>query len=323
MPADPQRKKTTVAVLSVASNTCLVGFKLVVGLLIGSVSVISEAIHSAVDLLAAVIALFAVRKSAKPADEEHPYGHGKVENASGAFEALLIFVAAGWIIYESIDKLRHPEPIEEVGWGVGVMLLSACLNLVVSHLLFKVAKETDSIALKADAVHLRTDVYTSAGVMLGLGLIWLGAKLWPHASLHWIDPVTAIAVALLIIKTAYELTKEAVRDLLDTRLPDHEEEWIRDYVSNAESSVRGVHDLRTRKSGSQRFVELHVVVPAEMTVHTSHEVTRVIAKGLKDRFPGTSVIIHVDPCELDCQPECEQDCLLSEPQRDELRNYEG
>lgn len=316
---DPQRKKTAVATLSVVSNSVLVVLKLVVGLMIGSVSVISEAIHSGVDLVAALIALFAVRKSAKPPDAEHPFGHGKVENVSGAVEALLIFAAAGWIIYEAIVKLRHPEPLEAAGWGVGVMLISALLNIVVSHLLFKVGKETDSIALKADAWHLRTDVYTSAGVMFGLAAIWLGGRLWPQVSLQWLDPVAAIAVALLIIKAAYDLTRDAVRDLLDAKLPEEEEAWIRDLVTADRTVVRGVHGLRTRKSGAHRFVEFHVLVPAEMSVVQSHDRTDVLAQAIKKRYPGTAVTIHVDPCRPDCSDVCVRGCLLTEEERKTLR----
>ncbi|MBU3932000.1 MAG: cation diffusion facilitator family transporter, partial [Proteobacteria bacterium] len=146
---DVQSRKMRVAGLSVISNTILVVLKLVVGLLIGSVSIMSEAIHSGVDLLAAVIALISVRTSSLPADTKHPFGHGKVENISGTIEALLIFVASGWIIFEAIRKLLHPRPIEYVGWGVVVMLISAAVNLVVSEMLFKVGIETDSIALQA------------------------------------------------------------------------------------------------------------------------------------------------------------------------------
>jgi len=316
---DPQRKKAAAATLSVASNSCLVVLKLVVGTLIGSVSVISEAIHSAVDLVAALIALVAVRKSGKPPDAEHPYGHGKVENVSGAIEALLIFVAAGWILYEAVGKLRHPEPVEAVGWGVGVMLLSSVVNILVSRQLFKVGEETDSIALKADAWHLRTDVYTSAGVMVGLGLIWLGGKLWPGTDLHWIDPVAAIAVALLIIKAAYDLTRDSARDLLDTKLPEKEEQWIRDFIASHQGVALGIHDFRTRKSGADRFVEFHVLVPGDLTVAEAHDDTAALSAGIKERFPGTAVTIHIDPCHLDCPPECVDSCSLSEEEREARR----
>ncbi len=315
---DLQQKKTAVATLSVASNSCLVGLKLVVGLLIGSVSVIFEAIHSNVDLIAALIALFAVRKSGKPPDAEHPYGHGKVENVSGAIEALLIFVAAGWIIYEAVGKLRHPEPVETVGWGVAVMLVSSVANILVSRQLFKVGEETDSIALKADAWHLRTDVYTSAGVMVALGVIWLGGILWPQVALHWVDPAAAIAVALLIVKAAYDLTRDSARDLLDAKLPEEEDEWIRAFIANHGGVARGMHDFRTRKSGAHRFVEFHVLVPSDMTVAQAHDDTATLSDGIKEKFPGSAVTIHIDPCRLDCPPDCVDACFLTEEERDAL-----
>ena len=264
-------------------------------MLIGSVSVISEAIHSAVDLLAAVIAWFSVSKSGKPADQEHPWGHGKVENISGTIEALLIFFAAGWIIFEAVRKLNHPEPLEGTGWGMGVMLLSALMNIGVSRHLFKVGNETDSLALKADAWHLRTDVYTSAGVMVGLGVIWVCGWLLPTANVNWLDPIAAIVVALLIIKAAYQLTRESARDLLDVRLPPEEEKWIRDCIETYEPTIRGVHGLRTRKSGADRFVEFHLEVPAGMSVRDSHDITERIQKRMKAHFTGIAVTIHVEP----------------------------
>ena len=168
MNADQRKKR--VALLSVLSNSTLVVLKLAVGLAIGSVSVISEAIHSGVDLVAAAIAYYSVRTSGIPADREHPYGHGKIENISGTVEALLIFIAAVWIFYEAIQKIVRPAPLEMAFWGVAVMFLSAVINTIVSRKLFRVGKETDSVALIADGWHLRTDVYTSAGVMLGLAV---------------------------------------------------------------------------------------------------------------------------------------------------------
>lgn len=311
-----QRKKAAVAWLSVASNTLLVVGKLVVGVLIGSVSVISEAIHSGVDLLAAIIALVAVNTAHKPADDDHPYGHGKVENISGTVEALLIFLAAGWIIFEAMKKLSHPEEaMESVGWGVLVMLISALANFGVSHLLFKVGKETDSVALQADGWHLRTDVWTSAGVMAGLGLIWLGEKLLPGTHLHWLDPLSAIAVALLIIKAAWQLTREAARDLLDASLPAAEEAWIRDYVGRLASTVCGFHKLRTRKAGSIRFIEFHLLVEAEMSVVDAHRIAEGITSDIEERYPGSSVLVHVEPCDGSCSSTCTAGCLLPEDDR--------
>ena len=312
---EAQRRKSAVAWLSVISNTSLVAGKLVVGLLIGSVSVISEAIHSGVDLLAAVIALFAVKTSDKVADEEHPFGHGKIENISGTVEAVLIFFAAGWIIYEAAHKLLAPQPIEAAGWGVGVMLVSSVMNMIVSHRLFRVGKETDSIALQADAWHLRTDVYTSAGVMVGLSLILAGERFLPGTNLLWLDPVAAILVALMIVHAAWKLTVESGRDLLDASLPAEETVWIQEYLRAVGRSVRGFHHLRTRKSGSHRFVEFHLVVDKDLSVEASHQLSDAVSRGIKEKLSGTTATIHVEPCDGGCRPACIEGCLLAEDER--------
>ncbi len=292
---EQQRRKTAVAWLSVASNSALVALKVTVGLLIGSVSVISEAIHSGLDLIAAVIALFAVRKSGQPADARHPFGHGKIENISGAVEALLIFLAAGWIVWEAVHKLRHPQPLSAPAWGVAVMAFSALANTFVSRALFRVGRETESVALQADAWHLRTDVWTSLGVTGGLGLIWLGHRLRPDLDLHWIDPLAALGVALLIGRAAWTLTRDAARDLLDESLPPAEVAWIGDLASRLDLPVRGVHDVRTRRAGPYRFIELHVEVDGNMTVHESHEVADAIERAIAGHFPRAQAIVHVDP----------------------------
>jgi cation diffusion facilitator family transporter len=316
---DVQKKKSRVALLSVISNSILVLLKLAVGLLINSVSVISEAIHSGMDLAAAIIAWFSVRTSSKPADENHPFGHGKIENISGTVEALLIFLAAGWIIYEAIMKFLHPEPVETAFWGVTVMLISAITNIVVSRRLFKTGKETDSVALLADAWHLRTDVYTSFGVMAGLALIWLGQPIFPGTDLNWLDPLCAIIVALLIIKAAYDLTVQSARDLLDANLPEEEQAWIRNLIEAQRDAIHGYHALRTRKAGHYRFVEFHAQVDRTMTVERSHDLTRRLSKDIKDHLPNTTVTIHIEPCAGDCFEKCLAGCLLSEAQRTEIK----
>lgn len=309
------RRKIGVALLSVCSNTFLVISKLIVGFLIGSVSVISEAIHSGVDLIASLIAVYAVRISGKPADEEHPFGHGKAENISGTIEAILIFLAAGWIIFEAVKKFISGAQVENAPIGILVMLISSIINLVVSSMLFKVGKETNSYALIADAWHLRTDVYTSAGVMLGLILIWAGEVVFRGFHFHWIDPLAAIVVALLIIKAAYNLTVQAGRDLMDARIPKDEEQWIRNHVAGFQPVVRAFHELRTRKSGNTRFIEFHLLVKGDMSVEESHHLTDIIAADIEKQFPDSSVTIHIEPCDGDCKSKCEQDCLLSEDER--------
>jgi cation diffusion facilitator family transporter len=320
---DADRSKTRVAALSVASNTTLVALKVMVGLAMGSVSVISEAIHSGVDLLAAVIAFAAVKAAGKPADQEHPFGHGKMENISGTIEALLIFFAAGWIVFESAKKLSHQDPLESVGWGVGLMLLSAVVNFFVSRMLFKVGSETESVALLADAWHLRTDVYTYVGVMAGLALIWVGGLVAPGTDLRWIDPVAAIGVAVLIFKAAYDLTIESARDLLDVALTQEELTMIRGEISSLAPRARGYHALRTRKSGSERFAELHLLVDAGLSVDESHRIAEDATARLRGKFPKMRVTIHVEPCSGDCKPHCIRGCLLGEDDRRMIRERHG
>ena len=280
---DISNRKTSTALLSVLSNGLLIILKVVVGVLIGSVSVISEAIHSGVDLIAAVIALFAVRASGREADERHPYGHGKFENVSGTIEALLIFVAAIWIIYEAVHKLVSPQAIDVPAWGVGVMLVSAIVNTLVSRRLFKVGEETDSMALQADAWHLRTDVYTSVGVMLGLLVIWIVGLVSPGVDLRWLDPVVAIVVALMIMKAAWDLTRRSARDLLDVSLPEEDVNWIADFVTTKWPQVRSFHNLRTRKAGPNRFIDFHVAVDDTMPVGEAHALGDEIVAAIKER----------------------------------------
>jgi cation diffusion facilitator family transporter len=295
MQVELQRQKRMVATISVVSNGILVVLKTVVGLMIGSVSVMSEAIHSGMDFAAAIIAWFAVRTSSQPADTDHPYGHGKVENISGTVEALLIFGAAVWIIYEAVHKLTHHAPMEAPTWGIAVMLFSAGANLLVSGWLFQVGHRTDSAALLADAWHLRTDVYTSAGVMVGLGIIWLGNQFLPELDLRWVDPVAAIFVALLILRAAYVLTVASGRDLLDARLPEEEEASIRDIVARFEPSAGQVHKLRTRKAGHLRFVEFHLKVNGQMSVEDSHRLSHQITGAIQGELAHATVNIHIEP----------------------------
>lgn len=305
-------KKSRVAALSVVSNTILVIFKLIVGVFTGAVSIISEAIHSAVDLLAALIAFFAVRVANKPADEKHTYGHGKYENLSAAVEGLLIFFAAGWIIYESVKKLMFPEPSINLEWGVLVMGISAVTNILVSNQLFKVGKETDSQALLADAWHLRTDVWTSAGVALGLTLYLICHYIYPNLNLHWIDPVIALGVAGLILKAAWELTSEAVTFLLDASLPRDEEEIITKIIGSLSPRVLNFHNFKTRKSGSERFVEFHLVVDRNLSVQSAHDICDEITSKIKEKFPRTEVMIHTEPCLDSCGGICKGNCAIFE-----------
>ena len=305
-----QQRKERVAMLSVASNSFLVLFKVIVGVLIGSVSIISEAIHSGMDLLAAIIAMFSVKTSSIPADDRHPFGHGKIENISGVVEAVLIFVAAFWIIFEALNKLNSSQVIEFAGWGVAIMLFSSVVNYIVSRKLFQVGKEADSIALQADAWHLRTDVYTSAGVMAALGIIWLGHKFSPASDINWIDPLAALLVAVLILRAAYHLIVQSILDLIDVQLPPEEENYIRNIIINNKPAINGFHQLRTRKAGNVRFIEFHIKVDPQMSVSDSHNITRILEQNISNKFPESSINIHIEPCDGECEDICAAGCLL-------------
>lgn len=285
--------KVKAARLSLLSNTSLIIIKLIVGILTGSVSIISEAIHSTMDLLAAIIAFFSVRISDKPADDNHPYGHGKIENISGVIEALLIFAASVWIIVEALKKIFNPGDIESVGVGFIIMFISAAVNFMVSKRLYKVAKQEDSIALEADALHLKADVYTSLGVGIGLFLIWV-------TNLTFLDPVVAILVAIFILKEAIELLKAAFNPLLDIKLSDDEIELIKNTISKYSSVFCNYHDLKTRKSGHLRYIDLHLVFPENKSIKEAHDICDKIEDDIATILNNTQVMIHLESSDKAC-----------------------
>ena len=286
-------RKKNVALLSVASNTLLITLKLIAGTLSGSVSIISEAIHSMMDLVAAVIAFFAVRLADAPPDEDHPYGHEKFENVSGVIEGVLIVVAAVWIIVEAVHKLFNPAPLEAAAWGVAVMFVSALVNTLVSRLLYKVAREEHSMALEADALHLKADVYTSLGVGTGLAAIWLTG--W-----HQLDPLVAIAVALFILKEAFELIAKAFAPLIDASLPKEEIDAIHAALSRHAHDYIDYHNLRTRQSGKIRHVDLHVTLHRYSTLESAHALCDRLEAEIESVIAHANVLIHSDPCDAGC-----------------------
>jgi cation diffusion facilitator family transporter len=313
-PADKRsldRLKEKTAHLSVISNTGLVLMKFVVGFALGSVSIISEAIHSSMDLIAAVIAFFSVRKSAEPPDAGHSFGHGKFEDISGLVEALLIFVAAVLIIWEASTKLlghtaEELKP-ELLIAGIAVMGISALVNWFISRRLMKVAQETESIALESDAWHLRTDVYTSLGVFAGLVLIRL-------TGITLFDPLFAIGVAIVIMKAAYDLSVKSFADLIDHSIPAQDEERIKRIICDHAGDYAGFHDLRTRRSGPEIFIEFHLVVPGTVSVTQSHDLTDHLEADLTTEYPRANVTIHVEPCNEGCT-RCGSFCTFSGKQQ--------
>lgn len=281
-------RRVKVALLSIVSNSLLITLKVTAGILSGSVSIISEAIHSSMDLIASLIAFFSVRQSAKPADREHPYGHGKIENISAIAEGLLIFVAAGLIIKEAIEKIYVPSEIEQATLAIAVMLGASLVNFLVSRKLYQVGREEDSMALEADALHLKTDVYTSLGVAVGLILI-------KATGILILDPIVAILVACLIIKEAWELCSNAAEYLLDSKLTDAEEAQIIEVIEKHCDQFKDFHKLKTRKSGNMKHIDFHITVDPLMTVEECHEIIGCLKKAMWEEFKCTRVNVHVDP----------------------------
>lgn len=288
------RRTEAAARWSIVSNSALVAGKLMVGISTNSISIISEAMHSGMDLAAAMIAYASIRAASRPADEVHQYGHGKIENIAGSIEAILILLAAAWIVYEAISSLVEGPFLAGLSLGVVVMGVSAAINWYLSGYLIRIAKEEESIALEADALHLRTDVYTSAGVAAGLVAIYLTGYIF-------LDSLIALAVAFMIIKAGFNLLREAASPLVDVRLPEGEEQAIRAIIEQHAGQYVEFHRLRTRRAGRERYVDLHLVVPHNLHVEEVHRICEDIEAKVEARFPASQVLIHVEPCSTYCE----------------------
>jgi cation diffusion facilitator family transporter len=295
-----QKELIRAANLSVGSNAVLVGIKVIVGFSMASISVLSEAVHSGIDLIAAAITNISIRKSGVPADEVHRFGHGKFEDLGALIEAILIFIAAIFIIYEAINKLVTHSEVQLLGVGIGVMAISALTNIFVSRHLLGVARQLDSIALEADAQHLQTDVYTSVAVLVALlGIFISGVVI--------IDPLLAILVALFITKTAYDLTRRCFAELVDVKLSDEEEGLIQSIITEHYADYVSYHNLRSRKSGRERFLDLHLVVPKGKQIAEAHRFCDHLERDIKEKIPNLNILIHLEPCNEDCKI-CQKQC---------------
>jgi cation diffusion facilitator family transporter len=286
-------RKSKAAAISIASNTTLILLKLVAGLITGSVSLIAEAIHSVMDLVAAIVAFVSVNISDKPADKKHPFGHGKAENISGVIEGILILVAAGLIVNEAIHKITTGVSLDVIEVGIGVMAVAIVVNLLVSRYLRKISRSTDSIALEADAAHLSTDVLTMAGVFTGLIVVRL-------TGLQILDPIVAILVALLIVKAAVDIIRKSFGGLMDVSLPEAEQAAIESCLLTHTDKIVEFHQLRTRKAGSHRQVDLHLVIPRETHVDDAHDLCDHLESDIEKLLNNTEVNIHVEPCDSTC-----------------------
>jgi cation diffusion facilitator family transporter len=284
-------RKRRAAALSIASNSALILLKLVAGVITGSVAIVTEAVHSAVDLMASVIAYFSVRKAGEPADELHRYGHEKIENLAAAIEGMLILVGSGIIVFESVRRLISGGSVDHLGFGIAVVAFSAVANLVVSAVIARTARDTASPALEGDAAHLRTDAYTSIAVVAGLGLVELtGAA--------WLDPVVALIVAVAIVRAGVRLLLGSSRVLVDEALPEQERAAIHaQVVAFGARGVVGYHKLRTRRAGARRYVDLHLQFEAGTSLEQAHEIAHEIQDAIAARLRGADVLIHLEPAD--------------------------
>lgn len=282
-------RKQRAAGLSIGSNATLIVLKLIAGVVTGSVAIVTEAIHSGIDLIASVVAYVSVRKAGEPADEDHRYGHDKIENLAAAIEGMLILVGSAIIVFESVRRLIGGSEVERLGFGIAVVGFSAVANLIVSASISRTARETESAALEGDAAHLRTDAYTSLAVLVGLVLVQVtGAE--------WLDPVAALLVAGAIVTAGVKILMRSSRVLVDEALPAEEQAAIEAEVRTfGDRGVAGYHKLRTRRGGSRRYVDLHLQFRAGTTLEQAHETAHAIQDAIAARLNGADVLIHLEP----------------------------
>jgi cation diffusion facilitator family transporter len=283
------RTKSGAAALSIASNSILIAIKLAAGAITGSIAIVTEAVHSLIDLVASVVAFVSVRKADVPADEEHPYGHEKVESFAAAIEGMLILIGAGVIVFEATRRLVGGAEVEALGVGIAVMGFSVVANLVVSAVLYRQARLHESPALEGDAAHLRADALTSLGVLLGLALVELtGAVAF--------DSITALAVAAAIVVSGLRIIRRSSGILVDEVLPPDEMDRIEAAIAAARTpEVAGYHKLRARRAGSRRHIDLHVQYRSGTSLERAHELAHAMRDSIEGAIPRCEVLIHVEP----------------------------
>jgi cation diffusion facilitator family transporter len=256
----------------------------------GSVGLLSDALESFVNLAGAMMALAMLSLAALPADDNHAHGHGKAEYFSSAFEGFLILIAAAAISYTAIERFLNPQPLEAVGIGLVVSAIASVINLATSRILMKVGRKHKSITLEADAHHLLTDVWTSAGVIVGVGLVWLTGWLW-------LDPLIALLVALNIVWTGWQLLQRSAAGLMDVSIPDDELLAIEAILDNYRKQGLRFHALRTRQAGTRAFITLHVLVPGAWTVQKGHDWSERIEAEIRQAILNVHITTHLEPKE--------------------------
>jgi cation diffusion facilitator family transporter len=276
--------------LSIAAALSTILLKGLAWWLTGSVGLLSDALESFVNLAGAMMALAMLTLAAMPADENHAHGHGKAEYFSSAFEGFLILVAAIAIGYAAIERLLNPQPLEAVGIGLAVSVVASIINLATSRILMGVGKKYKSITLEADAHHLLTDVWTSAGVILGVGLVWLTGWLW-------LDPVIALLVALNIVWTGWQLLQRSAAGLMDVSIPEEELRAIESVLADYRAKGLEFHALRTRQAGTRAFVSFHVLVPGAWTIQHGHDWSERIEADIRRAVSHAHITTHLEPLE--------------------------
>ncbi|MFY9489204.1 MAG: cation diffusion facilitator family transporter [Solirubrobacterales bacterium] len=284
------KRKTSAAMLSIASNTVLIALKVVAGAITGSIAILTEAVHSAIDLMASIIAYASVRKSGDPPDREHPYGHEKIENLAAVVEGMLILVGAAIIFFEATRRLVDGSEFRLLGVGIGVMAISMVANIIVSTFLARRARETDSQALHADAAHLSADAYTSGGVLVGLILVQVTG--WNR-----LDSIIAMIVACAIVFTAVRILARSSRVLVDETLPDDQLEMVRLAVLAFDTGeILSYHKLRARGGESgHRYIDLHVQFADGTSLERAHDIAHVLQENISTAVGGADVLIHLEP----------------------------
>lgn len=288
------REKSRAALSSVIAAVGLTAMKIVVGLLTGSLGILAEAAHSGFDLLAAIMTYFAVRFSAKPADREHPYGHGKIESLSAMFETFLLLATCGWIIFAAVNRLIHRRvDVEVTFWSFAVMAVSIIVDVSRSRMLYKTARKHKSHALEADALHFSTDVWSSAVVILGLVCVTVGDRFQSLESLHFADAVAAIFVGGIVIQVSAKMGMRTVYALLDTAPEGLEGRII--VAVEAIPGIKNCHKVRIRYSGPQPFVDLHVLIDGNTPFRAVHDLTEQIERAVAGIAPNADVTVHPEP----------------------------
>jgi len=283
------RTKSGAAGLSIASNAILIAIKIAAGAITGSIAIVTEAVHSTIDLVASVIAFVSVRKADVPADAEHPYGHEKVESLAATIEGMLILVGAGIIVYEATRRLVTGAEVELLGVGIAVMGFSVLANLVVSTILYRQSAVYDSPALEGDAAHLRTDAMTSAGVLVGLALVEITGS-------AAFDSITALLVAAAIVTAGIRIIRRSSGVLVDEVLPPREMDRIEAAIAAARTpEVAGYHKLRARRAGSRHHIDFHVQYRSGTSLERAHELAHAMRAEIESEVPRAEVLIHVEP----------------------------